>query len=90
MTVGTFTEVEPQDLAMDAFRLHFPLISGCFIESDGKTMRYDMQSPIVAAVWQNSAQKVIKAHDLPLVTEVKVKVERNGEMEVTLLIIYKP
>lgn len=83
-------DVEPQDQAMDTFRSMFHLVANCNIDSEGKTMRYRLKSAITAAVWDISARKIIKAHNLPLVAELKVWKTGPLVHEVSLEITYKP
>lgn len=82
--------VEPQDLAMEAFRNEFKLVAGCNVSQDGKVMVYQMQTLAGAARWSNDAMAVINANRLPLKVGIR-EVKKGGMTEkVELRIIYKP
>lgn len=83
-------EPTPQDLAMDIFRSHFHLVANCNVESDGRIMWYRLTSKAQASVWERSANKIIKAHNLPLIARVDVWKSGDIFFEVSLNIIYNP
>jgi len=81
--------VEPQDEAMDQFRKLYPLVAGCTVAKDGRTMTYNLKAPITSSVWEIAAKKIIAANCLPLETSVELKV-KEGEVCAFLVITYKP
>jgi hypothetical protein len=78
-------DVEQQDEAMDVFRVHFHLVANCNLEADGRSMRYRLKSEGQAATWEASAKKIIAAHCLPLVAEVKLWKTDNLVHDVSLI-----
>jgi len=81
--------VEPQDIAMDQFRKLFPIVAGCIVSQDGRTMTYNLKSPLTASVWKISAMKIIATGSLPLAANIELK-EVEGEICAFLVITYKP
>jgi hypothetical protein len=63
--------IEPQDLAMDAFRGAFKPISPLvFVEKDGMVMKYRIVSDVQGARWLLDAGNVIRSLNLPLSVEI--------------------
>jgi hypothetical protein len=83
-------DVAEHDEVMDLFRSQFHLVANCNVDADGKTMRYRLKSAIAASVWEISAKKIIAAHNLPLVAELKLWETGSLVHEVSLVITYKP
>jgi hypothetical protein len=90
LTHHMIDDTAEQDEAMNIFRSQFHLVANCNVDTCGKVMRYRLKSAIAASVWEISAKKIIKAHNLPL--EVKLDVWQIGSLvhEVSLIITYKP
>jgi hypothetical protein len=82
-------DVEPCDKAMDAFRSMFHLVANCNVDADDKTMRYRLKDEAYASTWEGRANKIINAHNLPLIAEVKVWKTGSLVHEVSLIITYK-
>jgi hypothetical protein len=82
-------DIAEQDEVMNFFRSQFHLVANCNVDPCGKVMRYRLKSTIAASVWEISAKKIIKAHNLPL--EAKLDVWQTGSLvhEVSLVISYK-
>jgi len=89
LTHHMIDDVEPQDEAMDQFRKLFRLVAGCKVSKDGRTMTYNLKSPLTASVWKISALKIIAAGSLPLAADIELK-EDEGEICAFLVITYKP
>jgi hypothetical protein len=89
LTVGTYVEVEPQDIAMDAFRSCFSLVS-CVVDQTGTVMKYPFKNEAMAKIWLANAEAVIIANNLPLIATVDVWKTGALVHNVSLNIIYKP
>jgi hypothetical protein len=63
-------EIQPQDIAMEAFRGAFQLPLPTHVVSNGKTMRFRLSSDRRAAEYWLRAQRVIRENNLPLAAEV--------------------
>jgi hypothetical protein len=90
LTHHMIDDVEPQDLAMEAFRKQFKLVGGCEVSVDGTTMTYQLKTIDGAGVWLSNSNSIITANMLPLKASVKIRKKGAVVESVTLTIVYRP
>jgi len=82
--------IQPQDEAMEAFRMAFKLVADCKVLAGGKLMTYQLKSAFNMTTWLSCANSIIITHKLPLVAKVVSVMHGKEVARVELRIIYNP
>jgi hypothetical protein len=90
LTHHMIDDVEPQDLAMEAFRKQFRLVACCEVSADGLTMRYQLKTMSGANTWLGHANSIIIANKLPLKAGIRSVMKDKEVIRIELRIVYKP
>lgn len=82
-------ELPAQDVAMDTFRMHYPLpIISARVSDDGLTMSYRLRWTMNSQHFLQVARLIIIGHDLPLEATLDEFIIGNRVFESNLIITY--
>jgi len=91
MTHSAKLTPEPQDFAMEAFRIEFPVIARCWVSDDGKLMTYNLGKCQFGSglLWLKRARDIINNNNLPLTALTYENIAGYNFGNTTLFITYK-